>query len=65
MIVSIASGKGGTGKTTVAASLAHVWQSPVVAVDLDVDAPNLDRFLKPEINGLTRVLLEIPILDAS
>jgi MinD superfamily P-loop ATPase len=65
MIATIASGKGGTGKTTVAASLAHVWESPVVAVDLDVDAPNLGLFLKPEISGRETVSLEIPILDAS
>jgi MinD superfamily P-loop ATPase len=25
MIVAVASGKGGTGKTTVAASLAYIW----------------------------------------
>jgi CO dehydrogenase nickel-insertion accessory protein CooC1 len=32
MIVSVASGKGGTGKTTVTASLAMVWDGPLVAV---------------------------------
>ena len=37
MIVAIASGKGGTGKTTVACSLASIWDRPVVAVDLDVE----------------------------
>ena len=36
MIVAVASGKGGTGKTTVTASLATVWDGPVVGVDLDV-----------------------------
>jgi len=39
MIVAIASGKGGTGKTLVTAALAEVWPAPVVAVDLDVEAP--------------------------
>ena len=41
MIVAVASGKGGTGKTTVAASLASVWDGAVVGVDLDVEEPNL------------------------
>ena len=50
MILAVASGKGGTGKTTVSASLAWVWPSPVVAVDLDVEAPNMHLFLKPAIN---------------
>ena len=47
MIVSVASGKGGTGKTTVAASLASVWEGPVLGVDLDVEEPNLHLFLHP------------------
>ncbi len=51
MIVSIASGKGGTGKTTVAASLPRVWEKPVIAVDLDVEEPNLHLFLRPEYRG--------------
>ena len=32
MRIAIASGKGGAGKTSVAASLASVWDSPLVAV---------------------------------
>jgi len=47
MIVAVASGKGGTGKTTVAAALARVWTGSRVAVDLDVEAPNLHLFLAP------------------
>jgi DNA gyrase subunit A len=35
MIVAVASGKGGTGKTTVTASLAVSWPQAVIAVDLD------------------------------
>ena len=49
MIVSVASGKGGTGKTTVTASLTSVWDGPVHAVDLDVEEPNLHLFLNPDI----------------
>ena len=65
MIVAIASGKGGTGKTTVAASLIHVWRRPVMAVDLDVEAPNLHLFLTPTIEGGKTARLEVPEVDAS
>jgi MinD superfamily P-loop ATPase len=65
MIIAIASGKGGTGKTTVAASLAHVWPDPVVAMDLDVEAPNLHLFLHPEETGRQKAVIEIPVADES
>jgi len=65
MIVAIASGKGGTGKTTVTASLAAVWPQPVLAVDLDVDEPNLHLFLKPEISEHEVVSLAVPVVDES
>ena len=63
MIVSIASGKGGTGKTTVSASLASIWDAPVVAVDLDVEEPNLHLFLRPELSPPEVVNIEIPVLN--
>ncbi|MDC7221213.1 MAG: ATP-binding protein [Spirochaetales bacterium] len=44
----VVSGKGGTGKTSVTASLVPYFQNTVVA-DCDVDAPDLDILLKPEI----------------
>jgi MinD superfamily P-loop ATPase len=63
MKLAIASGKGGTGKTTVSAALVSLWTQPVVAVDLDVEAPNLHLFLKPEISGGQRAYLETPVVD--
>ncbi len=64
MIVSIASGKGGTGKTTVATSLAIALEgkSPVLA-DCDVEAPNAHLFLKPEIHETQSVWLFRPVID--
>lgn len=45
----ILSGKGGTGKTTVAAALAHLGsrELPMVLADADVDAANLELVLEP------------------
>jgi MinD superfamily P-loop ATPase len=65
MIVSVASGKGGTGKTTVTASLAAVWDGPLVAVDLDVEEPNLHLFLHPCLEGSEMGHLEVPVVDNS
>jgi len=63
MKIAIASGKGGTGKTTVASSLISVWESPVIAMDLDVEEPNLHLFLKPEFTGKRTANMEIPKVD--
>lgn len=63
MIVSVASGKGGTGKTTVSASLIAVWDRPVAAVDLDVEEPNLHLFLQPELGEPEEVRMEVPVVD--
>ena len=65
MKVAIASGKGGTGKTTVSASLATLWRGPLVAVDLDVEEPNLHLFLKPEIQGEEKAYMEVPVANES
>jgi MinD superfamily P-loop ATPase len=46
--ITILSGKGGTGKTTITASLA-VLSSEAVLADCDVDASNLHLLLKPEV----------------
>ncbi|MEW6261212.1 MAG: ATP-binding protein [Thermodesulfobacteriota bacterium] len=65
MKIAIASGKGGTGKTMVCASLVHVWPRAVAAVDLDVEEPNLHLFLRPHIDGIEEVGMDVPIVDES
>jgi MinD superfamily P-loop ATPase len=45
--IVVISGKGGTGKTTVAASLADIIPDKIV-VDADVDAANMHILMKPE-----------------
>lgn len=63
MRIAVASGKGGAGKTTVTASLARVWGDALVAVDADVEAPNLHLFLPPVLRATESVSLEVPVLD--
>lgn len=65
MIVTVASGKGGTGKTLVTSSLASVWDSPFAAVDLDVEEPNLHLFLTPERPECSPAYIEVPEVDDS
>ncbi|MBE0461476.1 MAG: ATP-binding protein [Candidatus Aminicenantes bacterium] len=62
MIISVASGKGGTGKTTVAVNLAlSIKKShPVQFLDCDVEEPNAHFFLKPNICESQPVFLPVP-----
>ncbi len=46
MKISIASGKGGTGKTTVSVNLARVFNTDILLADCDVEEPNAHLFLK-------------------
>ncbi|MDI3546463.1 MAG: hypothetical protein PWR10_115 [Halanaerobiales bacterium] len=48
--ITVISGKGGTGKTTVISNMAALAENLVLA-DCDVDAPNMHLLLKPEITG--------------
>ncbi len=65
MILAVASGKGGTGKTTVSLNLARVFGSAVQLLDCDVEEPNDHLFLKgPTIKEET-VTLPVPQVDES
>ncbi len=63
MKIAVASGKGGTGKTTVAANLAWVGAAGgrrVGYLDCDVEEPNGALFLKPQIEGSRPVTVAFP-----
>ncbi|MGB4548507.1 MAG: 4Fe-4S binding protein [Syntrophales bacterium] len=59
MIIAVASGKGGTGKTTVAVNLALSLKN-VQIIDCDVEEPNAHIFLKPEIQDRKAACVPIP-----
>ena len=63
MIISIASGKGGTGKTTVATNMAVSVEGPVQLLDCDVEEPNAHLFLRPEIEESRVVTTPVPKID--
>jgi len=65
VIISVASGKGGTGKTLVATSLALSLQSekPVQFLDCDVEEPDAHILLKPSFSHKEVVSIPIPQVD--
>jgi MinD superfamily P-loop ATPase len=64
MQIAVASGKGGTGKTTVATSLALALDGePVLFLDCDVEAPNAHLFLDPVFTYREEVGILIPHVD--
>lgn len=70
MILTVASGKGGTGKTTVAVNLALAvasaeQNSRILFLDCDVEEPNAHLFLKPSVVAREDVAVRVPRVDAS
>jgi MinD superfamily P-loop ATPase len=73
MRIAVASGKGGTGKTTVATSLAlsltadgrggEFALGPPLLLDCDVEAPNAHLFLRPRFERVWEVGIPIPQID--
>jgi len=64
--IGIASGKGGTGKTTVATNLARVAAQlgqRVAYLDCDVEEPNGQIFLRPDVTWRQPVTLPVPRVD--
>ncbi len=65
MRIAVASGKGGTGKTTVATNLARVLsrKHKVQYLDCDVEEPNGHLFLRPRFEHVESVEIPIPEVD--
>jgi MinD superfamily P-loop ATPase len=66
MRIAIASGKGGTGKTTVATNLAIVAARSgrsVAYLDCDVEEPNGHIFLRPQIDDTCSIDKAVPVVD--
>lgn len=65
MTIAVASGKGGTGKTTVALNMALVLGGPVQLLDCDVEEPNAHLFLRLEGEREEPVCIPTPVIDES
>ncbi len=63
MIISVASGKGGTGKTTVATNMAVSMGSDVQLLDCDVEEPNAQLFINSAIEEKKTVYTPVPHID--
>ncbi|MBU1233005.1 MAG: ATP-binding protein [Proteobacteria bacterium] len=63
MIVSVASGKGGTGKTMVSTNMALAIGERLTFLDCDVEEPNAHLFLKPKIEQREQVSTPVPLVD--
>jgi MinD superfamily P-loop ATPase len=65
MILAVASGKGGTGKTSISVNLAKVLGFPVQLLDCDVEEPNAHLFLRGSLIGEEEISIAVPEIDAT
>jgi MinD superfamily P-loop ATPase len=63
MKIAVASGKGGTGKTSLACALARALGPGAALLDCDVEEPDCALFLKPEISSTTEFTVPVPRID--
>ena len=66
MRIAIASGKGGTGKTTIATNLAFVLATQgrqVQLLDCDVEEPNCHIFVNPAFESSKPITIPVPVVD--
>jgi len=61
--LALASGKGGTGKTTLSTALALSARGPVWLLDCDVEEPNCHIFIQPESQRTVPVPVPVPVID--
>lgn len=64
-VIAVASGKGGTGKTTVAAAAALALGPDAQLLDCDVEEPNCHLFVNPEITRSSKIFTRVPVVDES
>lgn len=68
MDIAVASGKGGTGKTTISLTLASFYSRmrfDIALLDCDVEEPNANIFLGAEISGTEKCHVTVPAVDES
>lgn len=65
MIITVASGKGGTGKTTLSTGLAAVLGSEAQLLDCDVEEPNCHILIKPTLESTESIGLPVPAVDST
>jgi MinD superfamily P-loop ATPase len=63
IVIGVASGKGGTGKTTIATSFAAVLGSRAQLIDCDVEEPNCHILMKPVLQTSEPVSIPVPVVD--